>query len=306
MANGNFSRTGLALLALCAALPALADTQFRVRRSTRDDIPIGKGQCDINLQVDGEVEVTVRRDTVFIRTISGRDAYDDGGSECNAPLPAGQVEAFNFQVSERRNDITLLSEPTRRTNYGAVIRIRDSSGGQGRYRFRLTWQMTGNDNFDRRGDDRRGDDRRGERNLPPNSNGRGRGVGRQDENRFPDFPPDDRRGGFSWNNTIHFNGRGRGSSALAGRGAQRLSNAVVDIDRGGKIIVRFQTDSGRPLVLNGTVTGREGSRYRADVMSEDRRLRGPMYITINRDEVDSIRLDATDGRDRMNLTWDHR
>ena len=38
---------------------------------TRDDVPVGKGQCDIRLQVDGEVEVSVRGDRVDVRTIIG-------------------------------------------------------------------------------------------------------------------------------------------------------------------------------------------------------------------------------------------
>jgi hypothetical protein len=295
MTNRNLLRTGMALLALCAALPALADTQFRVRRMTRDDVPMGRGQCDINLQVDGEVEVAVRGDTVFIHTLSGRDAYDDGHSECNAPLPRGPIEGFNFSVSERRGDIVLLSEPSRRNNFAAVVRIRDSSGGQGRYRFRLTWVMNGGDDFRGMGRDAR--------DVPP-----GRGIGRPDD-RVPGFPPQDRRGGpgFSWNNTIHFDGAGRGSSALTGYGSQRLGNVVVDIDRGGRISVSFRTGAGRPLVLNGTVNGREGLQYKADVATEDRRLRGPMYITINsRNEVDAIRLEATNCRDRLSLNWERR
>src|ERR1039458_1141657 len=75
-----------ALLMLCAALPASADTHFQVRRMNRNDVPSGKGQCDIQLLVDNEVEVSVRGDMVDIRTISGHDARDRG-SECNAPLP---------------------------------------------------------------------------------------------------------------------------------------------------------------------------------------------------------------------------
>jgi hypothetical protein len=60
-------------------------------------------------------------------------------------------------------------------------------------------------------------------------------------------------------------------------------------------------------VLNGTVNGREGLQYKADVATEDRRLRGPMYITINsRNEVDAIRLEATNGRDRLSLNWERR
>src|SRR5882762_5194639 len=133
-----------ALMILAAALPALADTRFQIRRMTRDDVPLGKGQCDIRLQVDNEVEVHLRGDGVTIRTLAGQDARDDG-SECNAPLPNRDVEGFNFEVRESRNDIRLLAEPSRRNDFAAVVRIRDSSGGFGRYHFRLTWAMTGSD-----------------------------------------------------------------------------------------------------------------------------------------------------------------
>src|SRR5437867_8826578 len=134
----------LTMACLLLAAPAMADTQFRIRRMTRNDVPFGKGQCDIRLQVDGEVEVSVRRDSVFIRTISGRDAYDDG-SECNAPLPDRDVGRIDFEVRDSRNEIRLLAEPSRRNDFAAIVRIRDSSGGQGRYHFRLSWQQTGSD-----------------------------------------------------------------------------------------------------------------------------------------------------------------
>ncbi len=132
---------GLALL-LVVFLPALADTEFKVRRMTRDDVPLGKGQCDIRLRIDGEVEVNVRGDMVYIRTITGRDGRDDG-SECNEPLPDRIIEGFNFEVRDSRGDIALLSEPMRRNSFRAVVRIRDSEGGEGRYHFRLSWRMDG-------------------------------------------------------------------------------------------------------------------------------------------------------------------
>src|SRR5437016_5543383 len=106
-------RIGVSVLLVGAALPAIADTQFRVRQTNRDDIPLGKGQCDIRLQVDNEVEVAVYRDVVSIRTLSGRDARDDG-SECNAPLPDRDLRDFNFEVKDSRGDIRLLSPPDRR------------------------------------------------------------------------------------------------------------------------------------------------------------------------------------------------
>ena len=128
-----------ALLMILIVSPLLADTQFTVRRMTRNDIPLGKGQCDIRLQVDNEAEVSVRGDRVYVRTISGRDARDDG-SECNEAFPVRNARNFNFEVRDRRGEIVLVDESGRD---GAVVRIRDSSGGEGRYHFRLTWDISG-------------------------------------------------------------------------------------------------------------------------------------------------------------------
>ena len=134
--------TVLASFSLTLERSALADTEFQVKKMTRGDVPLGKGQCDIRLRIDGEVEVSLRTDRVHIRTISGRDARDDG-SECNDPLPVRPVEGFHFEVRDSRGEVKLLSEPDRRTGFGAVVRIRDSKGGEGRYVFRINWQMDG-------------------------------------------------------------------------------------------------------------------------------------------------------------------
>jgi hypothetical protein len=297
MKPSTFCRNGVALLILGAALPALADTRFQIRRMTRNDVPLGKGQCDIRLQVDNEVEVSVRRDMVNIRTISGRDARDDG-SECNAPLPDRETPGFNFEVVDSRNGIKLLAEPSRRNDFTAIVAIRDSSGGEGRYHFRLSWQMTG-------GDNRGGDDRPpARREEPP--------VRRDDDDRRGADDrrgPDDRRGGpgFSWNNVVSFQGRGRGRAAINNSGEQRLSDANVDIDRGGKVVVSFRIDRGRPLVFNGFLIADEGGRLKADMATEDRRLRGPMFLSVDeRHNINSITLEATDGRDHMQVAWDRR
>ena len=262
-------RTGMALLALCAALPGLADTQFRIRQMTRNDVPPGKGQCDIRLQVDNEVDVSVHGDMVMIHTLAGRDPRDDG-SECNAPLPDRNIEGFNFQVMDSRNEIRLVAEPSRRNNFTAVVHIRDSAGGEGRYHFRLSWAMGG------------------------------RGG-----------PTEERRGGgpgFSWNNTIDYRGQGHGSSALNNQGEERLLDVTVNVDRGGKILVTFRGERGRPpLSFTGTVIASEGGRRKADVVSEDRRLHGPMYISVDgRQNVNSVTLEATDGRDRLKVNWDRK
>jgi hypothetical protein len=133
----------LSLAALLGFVSGLwADVEFQARKMTRSDVPLGKGQCDIRLRVDGEVEVSVRGDRVSVRTVSGREARDDG-SECNEPMPARPLDDFQYEVRDRRGDIVLLSEPAPRTRFAAVVRIRDGDGGEGRYHFRLSWRMDG-------------------------------------------------------------------------------------------------------------------------------------------------------------------
>jgi len=276
-----YSALLLLVAALLAALPALADTRFQVRRMTRDDVPLGRGQCDIRLQVDNQVEVHVRGDMVNIRTLAGQDARDDG-SECNAPLPTRDVGGISFEVKDSRGDIRLLAEPSRRNDYTAVIAIRDSSGGFGRYHFRLSWNQTGSDY------------RQPDYDRPPT---------RRDDG-FDRRPG----GGFVWNNVVNFRGQGRGTAVWSNAGDLRLGDCNVDIDRGGKIIAVFRAERGRVLTFTGQVVDREGSRYKADVVSEDRRLRGPMWISVagREGEINSITLEATDGRDRLRLNWDRR
>jgi hypothetical protein len=279
-------RNWVITLAVLAAIPAWGDTRFRVARMTRNDVPPGKGQCDIRLQVDNEVEVSVRRDMVEIRTLSGQDARDDG-SECNFPLPDSDVRGFNFQVVESRNEIRMAEPPSRRNDFAVIVRIRDSAGGVGRYHFRLTWDAV------------------------PGTEAR-----RDDGGRRNDRPLDlERRGpeGFAWNNVVNFRGHGQGESRLNEGYIQHLADVSVDIDRGAKIVVSFLTDRmrngerPRQVVFTGTVIGREDSRLKADMLSDDRRLRGTMMLSVDdRQNVNSITMDATDGRDHLHLTWDRR
>jgi hypothetical protein len=264
------------IFGLLAALPAAADTQFRVRRMMRNDVPMGKGQCDIRLQVDNEVEVAVRGDVVSVRTIAGRDARDDG-SECNEPMPAGNVQGFNFEVRDSRGDIRLLDEPSRRSGGAAVVRIRDGAGGEGRYHFRISWAIGG---F-----------RQEPPALPPR--------------REPDFPG--RRDGFSWNDTVLFRGEGRGTATFDGT-PQRLFGLVLDIDRRGRVVISFRMEGNRTLAMSGNLVGQDGGRLRADVVSDDRfHLRGQLFISVDdRRNVNSVTGSAGDGRDRLRITWDRR
>jgi hypothetical protein len=71
--------------------------------------------------------------------------------------------------------------------------------------------------------------------------------------------------------------------------------------------VTFRRERGRPLSFTGTLIASEGGRLKADVVSEDQGLHGPMYISVDdRQNVTSITLEATDGRDRLRVNWDRR
>jgi hypothetical protein len=139
---------------LAAALPGLAvfllmapagdaETTFTVKRMTRRDVPLGKGQCDIRLRIDDEVRVEVRGDQVVIKEVRGAPGRDEG-SECNMPLPADPRD-FRFEVRDSRDEVLLIDQPSRRNGGRAIVAIRDKKGGAGRYHFRLSWAESGSD-----------------------------------------------------------------------------------------------------------------------------------------------------------------
>lgn len=262
-------RSGLALAGMLAALPALADIQFTVRRMTRNDVPLGKGQCDIRLQVDGEAEVSLRGNQVHVRTISGRDARDDG-SECNEPLPARGVQGFNYEVKDSRGDIVLLAQPDFRNGGRAIVRIRDSKGGEGRYHFRISWDMTGG--------------------------GYGSGGGAR--------PLIQERPGFGRSpaGEIRFAGHGVGAYQRAGFRAVRLNDARIDVQRG-RAHVAFQAEDGRPLVFNGSVLRAQGDTLICEMGGRGMEPHGTMYIWVDRGSVSRINMDGNAGRDRFRLSW---
>jgi len=256
--------------AFSACFPVWADSQFRVRKMTRGDVPPGKGQCDIVLQVDQEVEATIRGDMVLLHTISGREARNLG-SECNAPLPGRDLQDFNFLPLDNGDAVRLAAAPSPHNDYAAVVRIR----GGNRYHFRLEWRTTLLSQFEDRDDFHDGGGRRG-------------GTG------------------FSWNNAFHSEGRGHGSSTRNGSGSQRLFEAKVDVDWAGHVLASFRTDGGRSFILSGTVIGSDDGTLKADVVTGDPlRLPGSLYLSRDpRGEVYRMTLDATNGQERLHLEWE--
>jgi hypothetical protein len=245
-------------LMLIAAIPALADTGFRVH-VTPGERP-AKPRCDIRLRVNGEAEMSLHLDSLRVHTIEGQDARDDG-SECSAPLPDRPIEGFKFEVKskERHADVRLLAEPDRNNDFTAKVRIRGEPGSYGRYHFRLTWTQP--------------------------------------------------EGAFVRNNAERFSGRGRGEWSLNGGAPRSIRDVTIDIDRGGRVQAAFRGGKGPALQFQGTVMERDRETIKADVMAEEPgpRVRGTLSLSLDAGRnVYRIRLEATDGRDRLRLNWDRR
>ena len=195
-------------------------------------------------------------------------------------MPSHEVRGFTFEVQDHRNQIRLVEAPASGNNFTAIVRIRDTGSGYGPYRFRLSWLIDG---------------------AP------GPGAHSLDG---PAPSPENRRAGdgFVWNNVTHYAGRGAGSAAYNDEDSLSLSGVSLDIDRGGHATISFQTRPGRAMVLNGAVIGREGERIKMDAMTEDRRLRGVLYVSVDdrKATVRSVEMEAAGGDDRVRVHWDRR
>jgi hypothetical protein len=240
-------------------VPASADTEFTAKRSEGKDVPHGKGQCDIALNVEGAVEVSVHGDRVAIRDVAG--AAKDAGSECSAPLPTREFEGFQFSVKEKHGEIELAQPPGMRNDFRAKVFMRVHGAAEGHFRFRLTWKI-------------------------------------------PDpLPPP----GMSFNNSTHAAGRGHGDARLEGGASRELGDAVVDFDRGGKLLVVFTQPHGDKIAFRGLVASWESGVMKANVEGDETfdGLRGPMYLYFSpKQQVYKITLKATDGQQHLMLAWD--
>ncbi len=126
----------LAAAFLFVAASASADIHFQPRIDN-SRLVSGGGECTIRLLVDGEVNVVVHPNDIYVRTISGREARDLG-SECTSPMPTNMANV-NFNRGQGRGEVELMSGPGERGD-ALVVRISDRRAGDAPYSFRLSWQ----------------------------------------------------------------------------------------------------------------------------------------------------------------------
>src|SRR6476620_8961644 len=92
-----------------------------------------RGQCTVEVQVDGSAQVEIRGDTAILRNTSGQPAQWRR-FECTAPLPQNPGNLQMADVAGRGRQFMV-----RNAGGAAVIQIDDSEGGPDLYAFDLYW-----------------------------------------------------------------------------------------------------------------------------------------------------------------------
>ncbi len=112
---------------------------FQAPRSKDYNSSSKRGQFDIRMHVDGEVDFFVQADTIRYRVLSGRPPEDDG-SEHSQPIPRATFRRFELEKKDGRGQITLVEPPSAANNFTASLRISDPKGSDDRYHARLRWE----------------------------------------------------------------------------------------------------------------------------------------------------------------------
>jgi hypothetical protein len=126
----------LGILALGCSLAADV-REIRPRTGSNWGRDEGKGEMNVRLDVDEEVEVEVRADRMFVRALTGRVARD-AGSDLSASMPLRDVRV-DFRKRSGRGRVWLVEQPSRANRFTLRMRIRDPQRGEGRYHIRLRY-----------------------------------------------------------------------------------------------------------------------------------------------------------------------
>jgi hypothetical protein len=94
-----------------------------------------RGQCTVEVVVDGAAEVEIRGDVAVLRNLSGQPPQWRR-FECTSAMPANPGD-LHFAGVDGRGKQDLVRDP--RNGGAAVVRIEDSDNGSEAYTFNLSW-----------------------------------------------------------------------------------------------------------------------------------------------------------------------
>jgi len=203
-------------------------------------------------RVDREVQISMQNNDVWTRASGwGNSENSRGRSRVDSRLPRSEGYV-SVRVLDGRGNVDVIQQPSARNSYTAVVRIRDASAGQDRYRVVAYWQGNGYGTWD-------GNDRR-----PPRVEGRDR----DDDGRYGQGNGD-------------YDGRyGRGTSD-GGSGMLHWSGAVdgdLEIRLQGRSIDYQNLSGQRPFDVRTSVSGSPLGNSSGGVEVRANQGRGSVYV----------------------------
>jgi len=96
------------------------------------------GQVEIEVEVDGTVDIYVSGETVRWEVQSGQPVGRQS-IKFSAALPSSEVGSWSLSKLAGRGRATLAERPSAQNGYTARIRVEDPRGGSDLYRLRLEW-----------------------------------------------------------------------------------------------------------------------------------------------------------------------
>lgn len=114
----------------------------RDRDRNRDDwYDSGRSQRSGSLRwrgrVDDVVEIEIRGDQIYERTVSGQPVTDVG-SRFNSVMPRRRVNV-SVEKFRGRGNVEIVEQPSSRNEFTTVVRIRDTKGGSDDYEIEVYW-----------------------------------------------------------------------------------------------------------------------------------------------------------------------
>ena len=107
--------------------------QQTLQARTKDyDPKARKGQFDLRLRIDEEVEVLVRGGSIHYEVIGGREPCDDG-SEYSQEIPRAIFKKFEVEKKDGRGNILVLETPSIQNEFHLKMRFIDRKGGEDGY-----------------------------------------------------------------------------------------------------------------------------------------------------------------------------
>jgi hypothetical protein len=104
-------------------------------------LPAQQQLFEWNGRVDGEVRLFMRGNSVWTQDVRGRQARQTRARVSRSlPTQPGQVQV---RLVNGRGRVDVIQQPSARTNYTTVVRVRDNGWRTDRYRIVAYWQPTG-------------------------------------------------------------------------------------------------------------------------------------------------------------------